>query len=379
MSIVTVIIPAHNQARFLGQAIESALGQTHADLELIVVNDGSTDDTREVIRAFADPRLRYVEQENQGLSAARNAGLRGAWGRFVSFLDADDLFLPTKLADLLAALTADPEADLAAGQALPIDEQGHRVGHAFDRPLPADPADLLFGNPLHVGSVLLRRAALDRVGAFDVSLRSYEDWDMWLRLARAGCRLRWVDRPVSLYRFHTHQMTRDGAQMTAASLAVLDKFFAESALPAAWEQRRDRAYSEAYLRAAANAYLAGETAAAQHHLERAIDLQPALLDDDARPLADRFSAWTELPKTGDPVNFLDTIYRHLPPRLDSLRRRRKEEIGRMTLRQAFEAYRVGDWTKTRSALRRLIRYRPAWFVRRGVASILIRSYLSIAG
>ena len=379
MSLVTVIIPAHNQARFLGPAIESVLGQTYAHLELIVVNDGSTDETREVILTFADPRLRYVEQENQGLPAARNAGLRGAWGRFVSFLDADDLFLPAKLADLLAVLTADPEVDLAAGQALPIDEQGRRVGHVFDRPLPADPADLLFGNPLHVGSVLLRRAALDRVGAFDVRLRSYEDWDLWLRLARAGCRMRWIDRPVSLYRFHTHQMTRDGAQMTAASLAVLDKVFAETPLPEAWTRRRERAYSEAYLRAAANAYLAGETGAAQQHLERAIDLQPALLTDDARPLADRFSAWTELPKTRDPVTFLETIYRHLPPRLDSLRRRRNEEIGRVTLRRIFDSYQVGDWTQTRTALRQLVRYRPAWFARRGVASILIRSYLSLAG
>jgi len=150
-------------------------------------------------------------------------------------------------------------------------------------------------------------------------------------------------------------------------------------LPEAWTRRRERAYSEAYLRAAANAYLAGETGAAQQHLERAIDLQPALLTDDARPLADRFSAWTELPKTRDPVTFLETIYRHLPPRLDSLRRRRNEEIGRVTLRRIFDSYQVGDWTQTRTALRQLVRYRPAWFARRGVASILIRSYLSLAG
>jgi glycosyltransferase involved in cell wall biosynthesis len=378
MSLITVIIPAHNQGRYLASAMESVLGQTHAELELIVVNDGSTDDTRDVIRSFTDARVRYVEQHNQGLSAARNAGLRGAWGRFVSFLDADDLFLPGKLADLLAVLTDDPEVGLAAGQALPIDEQGHRVGRVFDRPLPADPADLLFGNPLHVGSVLLRRAALDRAGAFDESLRSYEDWDLWLRLARTGSRMGWIDRPVSLYRFHPRQMTRDGAQMTAASVAVLDKVFADPALPEPWRRRRDRAYSEAFLRAAANAYLAGEVDAGKQHLDRALDLQPSLLANDGRQLADRFSAWTELPKTEDPLSFLENVYRNLPPRLAVLQQRRKEEMGRVVLRRAYASYAAGDWRQTRTALRSLARYRPAWFARRGVASILIHSVLARA-
>jgi len=376
MSLVSVILPAYNQARYLGAAIDSVLGQTYAELELIVVNDGSTDATPDVIRTYQDPRLRYVEQENRGLSAARNAGLNGAWGRFVTFLDADDLFLPGKLTDLLGAMTADADVGLAAGQALPIDEHGHQVGRPFDRGLPADPGDLLFGNPLHVGSVLLRRSWLDRVHPFDESLRSYEDWDLWLRLARAGCPMRWVDKPVSLYRFHTHQMTRDGGQMTTASMMVLDKVFGDPAPPESWLRRRPRAYSEAHLRAAANAYLAGEIESGQQHLRQAVDLQPGLLADQGRPLADRFSAWTELPKTSDPIAFLETIYRHLPSGLAVLRRRRREEIGRVALRLAFDSYRQGDWDETRASLRQVLRLRPAWLARRGVASIFVRTHLS---
>jgi hypothetical protein len=188
--------------------------------------------------------------------------------------------------------------------------------------------------------------------------------------------MQWVDRPVSLYRFHTHQMTRDGAQMTTASMAVLDKIFRDPALPDSWVRRRPRAYSEAHLRAAANAYLAGEVESAQLHLVRAVDLQPGLMTEQGRPLADRFSAWTELPKTVDPIAFLETIYRHLPAGWAVLRRRRREEIGRVALRRAFDAYRQGDWEVTRTSIRQVLRLRPAWLARRGVASVFVRSFLS---
>ncbi len=254
MPKIAVIIPAYNQSQYLSQAIQSVLDQTFSDWEAVIVDDGSTDATRSVALSYPDSRLRYVYQENRGLSAARNTGIRNSSAPNLSFLDSDDMFLPEKLTVLLAALEQSPELGLVAGQAVPVDENGKRVGKVMDTPLPDQAERLLLGNPLHVGSVLLRRSWQEQAGFFDESLRSYEDWDMWLRLGHLGCRMGYVNQPVSLYRFHTAQMTRIGAQMTTATFAVLDKLYSNPDLPPAWQDLHDMAYSQAYLRAAAQAY-----------------------------------------------------------------------------------------------------------------------------
>lgn len=374
---VSIIIPAYNQAGYLGAAIQSALGQSYGDVEVIVVDDGSTDNTRAVVEQMADPRLRYVYQENRGLSAARNTGIRQARGAYLSYLDSDDLFLPEKLALLLAVMAERPEVGLAAGQARPIDEAGGQAGALFDRPLPADERDLLLHNPLHVGSVLVRRSWQERAGFFDESLRSYEDWDMWLRLARLGCPMAWVAQPVSLYRFHAAQMTRDGSQMTTATFAVLDKVFAGPELPPSWREWRNRAYSRAHLRAAAQAYRFDTTlAVARTHLEQAVALDPSLAAAGGERLAQTVSAWTDLPKIGDPLAYLERIYDNLPPCLQSLGVARRETLGRAAMRQAFAAAQSGDLASARTALLRALHYQPRWLANRGALSILVRSHLS---
>lgn len=373
--LVSVIVPAYNQGHYLRHAVQSALDQTAADLEVIVVDDGSTDDTAQVAQSFTDARVRYVHQANRGLSGARNTGLREARGAFLTFLDADDAFLPDKMALLLAEFEAAPELGLVTGQALLIDETGQRTGQHFESRLPVEQARWVLGNPLHVGSVLLRREWQAKVGLFDESLRSYEDWDYWLRLTLAGCAMRTIAQPVSLYRFHTRQMTRDGDQMTTASFAVLDKVFGRADLPAAWQALRDQAYSQAHLRGAAHAYLAGRYGDAQQGLREAVRLHPALLENNARALAGHFSAWTELPKSGDMLSFLDNIYQHLPSELNVLQQRRRGELGRVALRMAFEAHRQGRRGQARKALWQALRYQPAALANRGVLSILLRSHV----
>ncbi len=274
--LISVIIPAYNQADYLAAAVHSVLDQTYRNIEVIVVDDGSTDQTAEIGQSFADPRVRYFHQENRGLSGARNTGIRNARGDYLSYLDSDDLFLPDKLSLLAKVLDATPEVGLVAGQAIPIDESEQKIGKVFDTPLPADPTNLLLGNPLHVGSVLVRKSCQDEVGFFDETLRSYEDWDMWLRLGLAGCGMAWVDQPVSLYRFHTAQMTRIGTQMTTATFAVLDNFFNIPDLPRPWLDLKARAYSNAHLRATAQAYLSRDFERAKEHLSSAVDLNPCL-------------------------------------------------------------------------------------------------------
>jgi glycosyltransferase involved in cell wall biosynthesis len=127
------------------------LEQTFTDWEAVIVDDGSSDETRSVALSFHDPRLRYIYQENRGLSGARNTGIRTSTAPYLSFLDSDDMFLPEKLALLVGALEARPDVGLVAGQAIPVDEHVKRVGKIMDTPLPEQPGRLLLGNPTTCG------------------------------------------------------------------------------------------------------------------------------------------------------------------------------------------------------------------------------------
>jgi hypothetical protein len=288
--------------------------------------------------------------------------------------------MPRKLELLLEKMNRSPELGLSAGQAIPVDEEGNPIGQLFDRPLPDDPAQLLLGNPLHVGSVLMRREWQEQVGFFDESLRSYEDWDMWLRLARLGCPMRSIAQPVSLYRFHGMQMTRLDTQMTAATFIVLDKTFADPALPPEWRDLRSVAYSRANLRGAAQAYQAGNHTCGAEYISTAVALDPTLAANDGEALVQHFSAWIELPKFSDPVGFLEAVYTHLPPELDFLRSESGHALGRAAMQVAFDASTRGDLPAARRAALRAFRHDPRWLGNRGAVSVLVRSHLqALAG
>lgn len=374
MTNVSVIIPAYNQAHFIGRAIQSVLDQTYQDFEIIVVDDGSTDNTAEVVHGFEDSRIRYLFQENQGLSAARNKGLRLAQGEFISFLDSDDEFLPHKLELLLEDLSNKPHVGMTSGQAVPIDENGNQIGNIFNRPIPNPVELLLFGNPLHVGSVLLRRSWFDLVGEFDEKLASYEDWDLWLRLAQAGCNFSWVPQPVSLYRFHRAQMTRSGDQMTTATFAVLNKLFSNPHLEGEWGKLRRLAYSRAHLRAAAQDFANQNFNQANAHLGEAVSLNPRLADEDFAPLAKIFRAWVNLPKHRYPLGQLDLIYQNLGDRFGLLKKRRRQELAKAGFQLAFENYGMGNFANARSAALTTIRHDPCQLTNRGFVSVLLRSF-----
>lgn len=372
--LVSVVIPAYNQGNYLARAVQSVLGQSYPDFEIIIVDDGSTDDTATVGCSYNAPNIHYVHQENQGLSAARNTGLRYAQGEFISYLDSDDLFLPDKLKLLTDAIYSHPEFGFVAGQAIPIDEADQPLGKMYASPIPEPAEELLLGNPLHVGSVMIRRTWQDRAGEFDTSLRSYEDWDMWLRLARLGCKMGWVAQPVSLYRFHPAQMTRLGSQMTHATFAVLEKVFRSTDLPPAWQALHDPAYSNAYLRAMAQAYHAEDYLQAQEYLRQAISLNPSLAENQAEQLAQKLSALATSPKILDPLEFLARIYSNLPAELPELRAQAARRLSQFAMDTAFEANAHQNYPVVRKNIWRALRYQPAWVTNRGVLSVLTRAY-----
>jgi colanic acid/amylovoran biosynthesis glycosyltransferase len=185
--IVSVIIPAYNAASTLRKTLDSVLAQTFTSFEIVVVDDGSTDDTMAVATTADDPRVRVLAQSNAGVSAARNRGAAAARGELLAFLDADDLWAPDKLACQVAALQAHPDAGLAFSWTAYVDDRGDRlpVGDVAIRAEGWVFRDLLLrGNFVASGSgALIRRTAFDAVGGFEPTLRTAEDWDFYLRVA----------------------------------------------------------------------------------------------------------------------------------------------------------------------------------------------------
>ena len=185
LPIVSVVIIAYNCAEYVSHAIQSVLEQTWSKLELIVVDDGSTDATGEVVQRTQDPRLRYIRQANKGPNAARNEGIRHARGQLIAFLDCDDWWLPQKLEKQVARVSDDPEIGLVYSLATRVDAAG-KEGDRFDSIVEGRVLDrLLLGNCIagSASSAMVTRRAIDAVGMFDESLHYAEDWEYWIRIA----------------------------------------------------------------------------------------------------------------------------------------------------------------------------------------------------
>ncbi|HYL81892.1 MAG TPA: glycosyltransferase, partial [Candidatus Acidoferrum sp.] len=186
--LVSVIIPTYNSAGFVVEAVRSVLAQTHSPVEIIVVDDGSTDATAESLRPYAE-RIRYLYQQNRGVAAARNAGIAVARGDLLAFLDADDMWVPDKLERQLACLDRRPQVGVTHADARHCYVDSGRqcarppLARQFDGNCYTD---LFFGNRIVTSSVMVKRHCLEAVGGFDETIRaaSVEDYDLWLRLAR---------------------------------------------------------------------------------------------------------------------------------------------------------------------------------------------------
>jgi len=225
---VSLVIATFNHGRVLADALDSAVAQTLRGVEIIVVDDGSTDDTPAVLARYAG-RIRGVRQPNRGLAAARNAGLAIAHGTYVSFLDADDVMMPTKLAEQVAVLDRAPTVGwtycdvlietVTTGAETRASEQfgyGARMLEGWLFP------ELIRGNFIPVIAPLVRRTVLDAVGGFDERLTALEDWDLWLRMSLIA-EARYSPAVLVRYRVHPGGMSEDRARMDRNRFYVLDK------------------------------------------------------------------------------------------------------------------------------------------------------------
>jgi hypothetical protein len=227
MPDVSVIIPTYNRSALLAQAVRSVLAQTYDDFEIVVVDDGSTDDTRSVIESFGDPRIVYVWQENQQRCAARNNGISQARGRYVGFLDSDDVWFPDKLQKQIEAFGKYPQVGvvycnhvrIAGDNTFPNPVEFLRTA---DDEVGNVHKELLVLDIVQMGTPVVKKELLDKVGGFDTSLPHAEDWDMWIRLSAHAdfCR---VGLPLMAYRTHAGMRTSSPLTTQKGDLIIINK------------------------------------------------------------------------------------------------------------------------------------------------------------
>jgi glycosyltransferase involved in cell wall biosynthesis len=211
--LVSVIIPAYNAERYIRETIESALAQTYKNLEVVVGDDGSTDGTRAVVEELAarDPRVKYFSQKNAGQSAARNLAIAHARGTYVAFLDADDLFLPTKLEEQVGYLEAHPDCGACYCDINHFFDGDPEHLYHFDIPSPSGMLfeQLLRANFINPLTVVLRKELLDRYGAFEPTFRRVDEQYLWLKLSWNGAKFCHLPKALGRYRVHRTSLSNE--------------------------------------------------------------------------------------------------------------------------------------------------------------------------
>ncbi|MGB3535685.1 MAG: glycosyltransferase [Microcoleaceae cyanobacterium] len=232
MSLISIIIPVYNGEKTIQETILSVLNQTYKNIEIIIINDGSTDSTLEVISSIPNSNIKVFSYPNTGVSASRNRGIAEAKGEYISFIDADDLWTPDKLETQFNALQENPQAAVAYSWTDWINQSGEVIDHGGHHQISGDVyAHLFLGDFIEGGSnVLIRKSALDQVGVFDESVNFSEDWEMWLRLA-ARYQFVVVPRTQILYRISDQSASFNVLQMEKSSLQVIHQAIIQSPQP----------------------------------------------------------------------------------------------------------------------------------------------------
>lgn len=256
--VVSVIIPNFNYARFVRDAVESALSQTYDRLEVIVVDDGSSDESRDVLDGFGD-QIKVIYQRNQGVAAARNNGVQAGLGSFVAFLDADDVWLPTKIEKQLQMFTTSPELGTVHVGVVEVDNEGGEIREMTDGLSGVVAEDLLrLERAVILGGgsgILVRRDVFDAVGGFDTRMSTSADWDFFYRVS-SHSPVGFLPEILLKYRVHGANMHSNVGAMEHDVRIGFEKAFA-SATPEL-EAMRNECYGNFHLMLAGSYFQAGK-------------------------------------------------------------------------------------------------------------------------
>ena len=225
MPKVSVVIPAYNAMTYLPETVESVLRQTFTDFEVLIIDDGSSDDVVQWASGLVNPRVRLISQKNQGVSVARSTGIAHAQGEYVAFLDGDDLWEPTKLEKQVRCFLENPKVGLVHTWLAGIDQYSKSTGRVIGSQIEGDVWQrIIERNMVACSSAMVRRCCFETVGVFDRNLRFAEDWDMWIRLA-ARYHFAVIKEPLVGYREHPNSKSKKYATRVQDFRTIIEKAF----------------------------------------------------------------------------------------------------------------------------------------------------------
>lgn len=385
---VSVIIPAYNQAKFLNDAIQSVLYQTYGDYEIIVVDDGSTDNTPLVAKGFGD-HIRYIRQDNQGLGGARNTGIRNARGIYIAFLDSDDIWLPDFLKTIMQLLERNRESAVFYCGVRYVDVEGQELPQIAEGNLVSN--DLFYetlvkANFIIPSTVVLPRSAILEAGLFDqatIEIHGCEDWDLWLRLAPT-CHFRGIQECLVKYRLHGSSLSADPTKMQRAVSAVIKKHFGpDDGDQGKWPRIKHLAYGGVYRYHAWTSIMRQNNwETCTKYLRQALQVDPTTSKEvgffydlamGSQPLGYRgTSQYLDLQSNAVHIlQMLSEIFKS--PTLSGVGYLRRETYGTACLTLGLVAYNTGQFSLCRKYLVRAIYYRPGLFHNSLVVGDLLKS------
>jgi Glycosyl transferase family 2 len=314
---VSVLIPAYNQAQFLGDAIRSVLDQTYSNFELIIVNDASTDNTAEVVGQFDDARIRCITHEqNRGLSAARNTGIRVASGDLIALLDSDDYYHPDKLKVHIDFLEKHPDIGATYNARYDLIPSLKTIRDLWRPPQRITLSDLVLGFPFAPSDLVIRREWFFSVGLYDEMLTFFgEDLDMNCRLALSGCQFASVDRILNYRRYHSGKKIRDVNTALQTILGVLGNTFADPGCPDGVLSLHDKAIARHQMLWSIIAFDQEETSLGQEYLTDAIRLNPSILEGRPCELIESLISYSIADESRSHENILRGIFDQLPAQI----------------------------------------------------------------
>lgn len=388
MPIVSVIIPTYNRKTYVQEAIDSVLAQTYTNYEIIVVDDGSTDKTNEMLQIRYENQIRYVWQENQGESAARNRGIEMAQGKYIAFLDSDDLWLPYKLEKQTKILNARPEVALVSSEAWLINSLGEKIGNqllgrnANSESLNTE--QLCLENKIVASTVLLRRSASDLVNNFNVNIQYGEDWDLWLRLS-LNWELMSIPEPLAMYRQHSDSQNQfpnpekakalleDRLTMLRNLFTLAPEYFSPT--------RQQEIEAHHYAKTAFMHYAIGHAKIAQQYLGHAANLHPQVwqdlnqLEQELAHIAIVCIAANNYKAVEPGVGCVNAVFRNWPQNIPLNRNLEPRILGKLYAATGFQNAQQKNWRYARYCFVKALFYDYSWFKNFGLLSLTVRSFL----
>ena len=379
---VSILIPTYNRAHLISRAIESVLAQTHKDYEIVVVDDGSTDNTTQILEVYKD-RIKYIYKPNGGVSSARNLGLKHISGDFLVFLDSDDIIYPDKLQIQSGYLVKHPKIDVVCSAWKEIDNDNLSIEREYKPEKPKKILEKLiwesYAFPIH--AVMIRRDCLKKVPEFDINLPASEDTDFWVRLALAGYKFGCTPDLVCEYIKTPNSLSQDKALLHELDNRLLGKNFSDPLFPVRLLKKKNEIFAYYKFRSGIHFFSSSEQddkdklQIAQKFFNEALLLDKNIL---RRRKELEISITNKALKyhPQNPIEYVTQIVQNLLDEPEEQKRLNRKSSARVYLNQAFWASSRKNKQETYRNVHLAIKNDIHWLFNKGVISIIIKNGLN---